>query len=350
MASIPIETLPIIDISEVNSNREAHLDKLRYAAHHVGFFYLVGHQVPQNLIDEFVHVSRTFFALPEQKKLAISNINSAQFRGYTRIGTEVTKGKVDNREQVDIGPEEEYVNDGGHEPVWRRLLGPNLWPQAVPDFRNIALRYQAELIRCARHLLRSLALILEQNENFFDEWFDDAKNPYIFIRPIHYPSQYSEEEHQGVGLHKDYGFITLLYQPDEDIGGLEVVTDKGNYIDVKPIHGAFVVNIGELLEIVSNGYFLATQHRVRSPPMGRDRLSLALFLNPGLDAIIRPLKLSANLARAARGISQESKNPYFAVFGEKELHGKLRSHPETANRFWADVLRQRGPPGVESTL
>jgi len=86
--------------------------QLRQATHEVGFFYLVGHSIPQALIDDILDVSRRFFDLPEEEKLAIENIHSPQFRGYTRIGRELTHGDVDWREQIDIGEERPAVERG----------------------------------------------------------------------------------------------------------------------------------------------------------------------------------------------------------------------------------------------
>jgi isopenicillin N synthase-like dioxygenase len=108
------------------------------------------------------------------------------------------------------------------------------------------------------------------------------------------------------------------------------------------VPGSFVFNIGEMLEIATQGYLTATRHRVVSPPAGVERFSVPFFLGPRLDAVVEPLSLPAELAGAARGISEEAGNPLLAAFGENALVGWLRSHPKVAERWWPDVLAERG--------
>ncbi|MGW1026749.1 2-oxoglutarate and iron-dependent oxygenase domain-containing protein [Streptomyces sp. NPDC002577] len=168
--------LPVIDISRFrapDTDRDTFLAELRSAAHEVGFFYVTGHGVPASLQDEVLHVARAFFALPEQRRLEIENLNSPQFRGYTRTGTEYTAGSADWREQIDIGPEREALETGPDDPDYLRLVGPNQWPSALPELRDIVLRWQAEALCVSREVLRALAAALGQDEGYFDQWFDD---------------------------------------------------------------------------------------------------------------------------------------------------------------------------------
>lgn len=124
----------MIDISRLRGpDREQLLAELRHAARDVGFFYVVGHGVPDRLTTGIFEVAREFFALPIEQRLAIENIHSPQFRGYTRTGYEYTGGKPDWREQIDIGPEREAVPRAGAAPVWKRLIGPNQWPAGLPE-------------------------------------------------------------------------------------------------------------------------------------------------------------------------------------------------------------------------
>src|SRR5437763_262097 len=123
--------LPLIDISrfrDSSADREEFLAELRYAAHEVGFFYVVGHGVPDALTSGIFEVARRFFALPLQQRLAIENIHSPQFRGYTSTGHEYTAGSPDWREQIDIGPERAAVAQRPGDPAGRRVIGPSATP------------------------------------------------------------------------------------------------------------------------------------------------------------------------------------------------------------------------------
>jgi len=113
-------------------------------------------------------LSRRFFALPERDKLDIEMIKSRHFRGYNRAGFEVTRGKRDWREQVDIGAEREALPFDPAAPAWTRLQGPNQWPAGLPDLKPTVLRYQAEVTRLAIRVLRAFAAALGQPEAIFE--------------------------------------------------------------------------------------------------------------------------------------------------------------------------------------
>ena len=325
------DELPVLDISRFRGpDRAEFLARLRAAARDVGFCYVSGHGVPVELTDGIDTVTRRFFALPVEQRLEIENVNSPHFRGYTRVGNEHTGGRPDWREQIDIGPERPAPRRGPDDPAWTGLIGPNQWPSALPELRTVALAWQAEALRVSREVLRALAAALGQDEGYFDTWFDDEAATHAKL--IHYPGR--TETEQGVGAHKDYGYLALLQQ--DQVGGLQVLTESGEWLDAAPRTGTFVVNIGEMLEIATQGYLRATRHRVISP--ARDRYSFAFFLAPRLDAVVEPLVLPDELAEDARGVSADPDNPLLAAYGDNALVGWLRSHPRVAARWWSDVL------------
>jgi isopenicillin N synthase-like dioxygenase len=119
--------------------------------------------------------------------------------------------------------------------------------------------------------------------------------------------------------------------------GLQVESEDG-WIDAPPLHGSFVVNIGEILELASDGFLRANVHRVVSPPPGYDRLSVAFFLGGRLDATVPVLDLPPELATRTRGLTQDPFNPLFREVGKNYLKSRLRSHPDVARRYHADLL------------
>jgi isopenicillin N synthase-like dioxygenase len=335
--------LPILDLSLLDQGPEAAArfrDELRAATHDVGFFYLTGTGVTPELEERLHSAARDFFALPEGDKLAIENIRSPHFRGYTRIGGERTQGQVDWREQIDIGPEREPVTDPGA-PDFARLIGPNLWPDAQPELRAVVAEWHARLVVVARKLLRAWALSLGAEESYFDDHFGE---PSTLIKIVRYPGTHEPEPQQGVGAHKDSGVLTLLWiEPGK--GGLQVQRD-GEWVDAPPVPGAFVVNIGELLEYATQGYLIATNHRVVSPAAPDDRISVPFFFNPALDTQLPIIELPAELAAQARGVTDDPANPIHSLYGQNALKSRLRAHPDVAEIHHADLLAARAAASV----
>jgi isopenicillin N synthase-like dioxygenase/ribosomal protein S18 acetylase RimI-like enzyme len=333
MATRPT-SLPLIDLGRLDRA------ELQLAAHKIGFFYLKGHGVDPALVQRVRSVSRSFFALPESDKLAIEMVNSPHFRGYTRVGREITREKPDWREQLDTGTELPPIAHGPGIPEWVRLVGPNQWPAALPELRETLLQWQAELDRVLRKLLKALAGALDQPENVFD--YLTAGKPNNLLKIIRYPGRGgdSEADRQGVGHHKDTGLLTAVLQ--DATSGLQVQTDQG-WVDAEPVDGTFVVNIGELLELATDGYLKATVHRVLSPGPGKERISVAFFLGASFDAVVRPLALSPALAAEAHGPDKDPNNPLFYEVGTNTLKSRLRSHPDVARRHYADLLDRARP-------
>jgi isopenicillin N synthase-like dioxygenase len=333
-----LSSLPILDLSALDAGPDeasAFRSELRRVTHEVGFFYLVGHGIPQELIDEVLEVSRRFFDLPVEQKLAIENTHSPQFRGYTRVGGELTHGDVDWREQIDIGPERAVVAPVDGAPEYWRLEGPNLWPVELPEFRSAFERWDAELNTVALRLLRTWAVALGAPEDVFDPAFGDR--PFPLTKVVRYPGESDGTPKQGVGSHRDGGVLTLLLiEPGKD--GLQA-EHEGQWIEAPALPGAFVVNIGEMLELATDGYLKATLHRVQSPLIGTDRISIPFFFNPALDARMPHLELDLELQAEARGLSVDpTDSPILETYGDNVLRYRLRAHPNVAAIHHADLL------------
>ncbi|MFE6129205.1 isopenicillin N synthase family dioxygenase [Streptomyces sp. NPDC056437] len=327
--------LPVIDLSAADRGPQARAllhAQLHSAAHDVGFFQLTGHGVTEAETAALNSTMRAFFALPEADRLAIDNVNSPHFRGYTRIGDERTGGSQDWRDQLDIGAERPARIPAPGEPGYWWLEGPNQWPAALPQLRTAALAWIDRLGAVADRLLHELLVSIGAPADFYDHLFGDRAH--IHLKLVRYPGSAADGGGQGVGAHKDYGFLTLLRQ--DSVGGLQVEREDGVFHDVPPMPGAFVVNLGELLEVATDGYLKATHHRVVSPPGATERFSVPFFYNPRLDARVEPLAFP--YAAHAPGATADPANPLFAEYGRNELKGKLRAHPLVAARHHAELL------------
>ncbi|MCG5243244.1 isopenicillin N synthase family dioxygenase [Azospirillum doebereinerae] len=334
--------LPLLDLSRFDgggADRAVFLSELRAAIRRFGAFYVTGHGVDPAFLDTVFGLSRRFFDLPERDKLAIEMVHSPHFRGYTRAGWERTRGRADWREQVDIGSERPVLPALADAPRWTRLQGPNQWPDALPELRPAAQRLQDELTGVTLRLLAAVAVAIGLPEDSFAAIV--AEEPTQLIKLIRYPGREVLPEDgdaaagQGVGPHKDSGLLTLVLQHERS--GLQAETAEG-WVDVPPIPGTFVVNAGELLELATDGYFRAAVHQVVTPAAGTDRLSVAFFLGARLDARVPVLPLPPELAAEARGPERDPDNPLFHTVGENTLKSRLRSHPDVAQRHYADLL------------
>ncbi len=332
-------TLPILNLARYfdPTERDAFLDQLRTSARDIGFFYLINHGVNDALQRAVQHEARRFFALNDEQKQQVGMIHSPHFRGYNRAASELTRGKPDWREQFDIGAERPELLLCDSDPRWRRLQGPNLWPEQLPELKTTLLDWQKSMTEMAIVLLRAFAEALRLPADAFDGLYGDKPNEHIKL--IRYPGQESTQGNQGVGAHKDSGFLSFLLQDEQK--GLQVEVSPDHWIDAAPLPGSFVVNIGELLELATNGYLRATVHRVVSPPAGQDRLSIAFFLGAQLDAVVPVYALPEALAREAQGPESDPHNPLLRDVGWNYLKGRLRSHPDVAERYYRDVLRER---------
>lgn len=331
-----ITTLPLLDLSQLDGTPEQRgdfLDALRSAARQIGFFYLTGHGIDPALLAQVQQQARAFFALPEADKLAVGMLNSAHFRGYNRAASEITRGQPDLREQFDVGAEREPLSGAEHPAAWARLQGPNQWPVALPELKPLVLAWQQAMTHMSLRLLRAFAQALSLPEHAFDALYGDQPNEHIKL--IRYPGRHAQQSRQGVGAHKDSGFLSFLLQDEQ--AGLQVEVEEGRWIDASPRPATLVVNIGELLELASNGYLRATVHRVVSPPLGSERLSLAFFLGAQLDAVVPVYDLAPELLRDAHGPTSDPRNPLLRDVGWNYLKGRLRSHPDVAQRFYADA-------------
>ena len=331
--------LPILDIQHYLANPNSvegrqFVTSLLETCHGPGFFYLTGHQIAPEYDQHILEIASQFFDLPTAEREAIAIGNSPHFRGYTLLKNERTNGKVDWRDQIDVGPEESAPDLSPGDPPWNRLRGPNQWPKSLPSMPGIVNLWMDQMQTLGMVLMRALAEGLELPSNYFDDRM--SPSPYNRLKISRYPAQ---PEHansgQGLGLHHDSGIMTFILQ--DATPGLQVMSN-GDLIDVTSMPGAYIVNLGEMMQSATDGFLKATKHQVVSPPPGSQRLSVAFFLNPRLDAKFAPITLPPKLAaKAAGGQNANPDDPVFHTFGQNTLKIRMRSHPDVTEAFYADV-------------
>jgi isopenicillin N synthase-like dioxygenase len=246
--------------------------RIRSAAVAIGFFQLVGHGVPGAMVEAARAAARSFFSLPPAVK------NGARVddlhRGY--VGPEQARLSPD----ADTDFKESFVwgMDRPRDPL-RPLVGRNRWPEACPELEAALEPWFKAVLRAGARLLQPFALALEMPEAYFLERY---REPLARGSVLHYPPD-SSRLRLGTSAHTDYGGLTFVAQ--DDVGGLQVETPSGHWVDVPPLTDALVVNVGDLMALWTDGRFRSTRHRVRSP-RDRDRYSMAVFYDPSYDTVI----------------------------------------------------------------
>jgi isopenicillin N synthase-like dioxygenase len=202
--------------------------------------------------------------------------------------------------------------------------------------RETVLAWMQAMDRVGLAVLRALALGLGQPIDHFDDVVLPRGDPHLKI--IRYPGQpVFADSDQGVGWHHDSGLVSFVLQ--DEVGGLEVEMD-GERVHATPRPGTYVMNLGEMLQAATNGYLKATPHRVKSPPPGRERTSVAYFFHPRLDSVFAPIELPPAFASRSRGgQNADPDDPVFATFGDNYLKIRLRSHPDVARAHYPERVR-----------
>ncbi|WP_163121375.1 isopenicillin N synthase family dioxygenase [Acinetobacter portensis] len=325
-----IDSLPILNLElfKREDSQAQFLKDLQTIAKEIGFFYLVGHGISKQRIEEIQNISKQFFSLDQNKKDELAMINSPHFRGYSQPNAENTRNVPDFREQIDIGPELDALAVNDETPLWARMQGPNQWPKEWSEFQEITTAWLNDLRQIAIDLLHAFMLALGQKEDALDHLISGSPNE--LLKLIHYP-KVDDSYHQGVGAHKDSNILTLLLQ--DQTGGLQVL--KGDdWVDIPYVEDAFIINIGEILELATNGYLVANVHQVHSPKQ-QDRYSVAYFISPNLfSGEIPVLELAPELQKLAKGPTSDPLNVILKNAGQNSIKSRLRSHLDVTQKFY----------------
>ncbi|KAK4262333.1 hypothetical protein QN277_027905 [Acacia crassicarpa] len=291
--------IPIIDISALIAKSDDPsiaedpavsevVRQLDQACREAGFFYVKGHGIPDTLLKEVKDVTRRFFQLPYEEKTKIKMTAATGYRGYQRIGENITKGVPDMHEAIDCYKE---VTAGMYGTLGKPMEGCNQWPQNPPNFKALMEEYISLCTGLARKIIRGIALALGGSPDEFEG--QRAGDPFWVMRLIGYPGASTAngkpdvKNDIGCGAHTDYGLLTLLNQ-DDDINALQVKNLSGEWISAPPVPGAFVCNIGDMLKIYSNGLYESTLHRVINNSE-RYRVSVVYFYETNFDTAVEAL-------------------------------------------------------------
>jgi isopenicillin N synthase-like dioxygenase len=282
--------IPMIDLAGMHEDDPVAKARiavdLRKACAEVGFFYIINHGVPDQLVSKVFFQGRRLFDCPLEKKMQIHVKKSPHQLGYVANGDENANplvGKADLHEAFDFVIEDMKVGSQ----LWKgdfRKVG-NQWPTDLPGFRDLLTEYAVAMKRLARLLFHAFALALQLPEGYFDALSD---TPMALVRVLFYPTQPGpfDETRMGNGAHTDHECFTILRQ--DDVQALQVRNRSGEWIDAPPIPGSYVVNIGDLMARWTNGAFASTYHRVANLS-GRSRYSIPCFVGPNADTLVEAL-------------------------------------------------------------
>jgi isopenicillin N synthase-like dioxygenase len=285
-------TIPVVDISGLYSPdlaaRRGVAAELGAACRVIGFFYVQNHRIASDLLEATFQASKHFFSLDAETKGAVSIRHSKSYNGYFELEQEQLDltAKPDRKEGFGISLELEAGDPRLHQP----FRGPNQWPD-IPGWRETLLSYFDECWSLGRRLHRGFSLDLGLEEMFFEDKLDA---PLSGLRLLHYPPLPGGQPRTipGAGEHTDYGNVTILAV--DTVGGLQLKTRGGEWIDAPLIPGTLICNIGDCLMRWTNDTYVSTPHRVTVPT--QDRYSLAFFLDPNPDAEVVPV-IGGNQAR-----------------------------------------------------
>ncbi|WGI23496.1 2OG-Fe(II) oxygenase family protein [Amylibacter sp. IMCC11727] len=271
-----------ISVIDLSQSDETIVSDFAAAYSTAGFAYIKNHGIPQSLIDATFQASADFHSLPEATKQAIA-LNE-NHRGYIPINTSTdVNSKLADVKKPNQSSSFMMMHDSAANPD-EYLSGPNQWPN-LPNFRDTLTAYTAAMTILGQRLISIAAKACNADPANLAPAFE---NPTLWLRLLHYPPTppLSADDLYGSAPHTDFGALTLLAQ--DGVGGLQVQTPSGDWIDAPKIDGTFVVNVGDMLNRFSNGFLKSTPHRVINRS-GRERYSIPFFFDPHVNTTVQPL-------------------------------------------------------------
>jgi isopenicillin N synthase-like dioxygenase len=286
MTTLTTDRPHVASVSLADSDRDPRgfANELGRSFEDYGFAIIADHGIPDELIQRAEENAKAFFALPDEVKRKYHIVGGGGARGYTPFGIETAKGHKahDLKEFWHVGRD----LPAGH--PFRNHMPDNVWPEEVASFHETFTELYATFDRTGLKILKAIARYLGVDEDYFADTVRDGNS---VMRLLHYPPIEGEPgSHVRAGAHEDINTITLLLGAEE--GGLELLTAEGQWIPVSPKPGELVVNIGDMLQRLTNGRLKSTSHRVVNPPperRGYSRYSMPFFLHFRSDFLIEAL-------------------------------------------------------------
>lgn len=306
--------IPVVDLSKFvhgdTEKRAAFVKELGRAFHEIGFVGVVNHGISKELIDDYYSASKAFFALPTDVKRKYEVAGLAGQRGYTSFGKEHAKQSevADLKEFFQLGQE---VTDGDE---IKSEYPENIQVEEVPAFSQKGRELYQAFEKAGAELLRAIAIYLDLGENYFD---DKIHNGNSILRSIHYPPITKEPESAiRAEQHEDINLITLLV--GASAGGLQLLTMDDEWVPIVPEENEIVINVGDMLQRLTNNYLKSTTHRVVNPPREMwhlPRLSIPFFLHP---------RATMDLSSLEKCISADRPLAYEPITAGAYLNERLR--------------------------
>jgi isopenicillin N synthase-like dioxygenase len=278
-----LTAIPTLSLADQQSDPEGFAQAFGQSFQRFGFAVVKDHGIPGELIERAWAMTKAFFALPEAVKRSYFVEGGGGARGYTPFKTEIAKGAshVDLKEFWHIGRQ----LAAGHR--FEDKMSPNIWPDQPEGFRETFLELFQAFDDAGDRLLSAVARYL----GLAPDWFDPAvKDGNSVLRLLHYPPVDADAPEVRAGAHEDINLITLLLGAEE--AGLELLDKDGKWLAIKPPEGAMVINVGDMLQRLTNHVLPSTTHRVVNPPVerrGHARYSMPFFLHPAPDFLIEAL-------------------------------------------------------------
>ncbi|GAA4767477.1 isopenicillin N synthase family oxygenase [Stakelama sediminis] len=283
MLDTTLDKVPLVSLKQAETDAQGFAEAFGGSFQRFGFAMVADHGIDAALIDRAWQMTRAFFDLPEAEKRGYFVEGGGGARGYTPYKTEIAKGAehVDLKEFWHVGRELAR----GHR--FAADMPDNIWPDRPAGFRDTFLELFAAFDAAGDRLLSAIARYLKLEPNWFDPAVKDGNS---VLRLLHYPPIAEDAPNVRAGAHEDINLITLLLGAEE--AGLELLDKDGRWLPVKPPEGAMVVNVGDMLQRLTNHVLPSTTHRVVNPPAarrGHSRYSMPFFLHPAPDFLIKSL-------------------------------------------------------------